>query len=895
MLTNLFSFTNRLFSRHRLPRRRVRSLPAKPALSNLTLLSVTVVLLACSDADPELLSRQYQSNHARLMALARAQPDAPATSHTHPSTCTGVTPIAANAPYRNIDEFLLSQLHDRQFGCSLRTVSTTVQNNHRLQANSTSDIVAWSPSELSDSIPAMLLAVHYDSQPTVDDLLSGMWPAAAAFEILDERERRADSQVPVIVTMTDLSRQRTWNPPPLLTTNIYSDTMQIVAWANLPRISPPMVFADAPGWMAARYSPRYRLDTHLLFAPVIPAQSSIPDDARISDVSQLSDVDLQLLPDGSFLAGMEQYHEGGVVDAQSIASQIVLAVNALAQGSAAGTAWFRPTRMQWIAITSVLGFLLLAVFLSLRGQETVTLTSTFDTVERWSKEEAEHAEKQKRAAGDAKSVAEEMKASAEISLEGAKERVKEAIKDVEMTEKDEREANKEHERRRERLRIAQTQLAKAKSEISNTEEVDDAADRVTDRFIARLLSGLRRVFGLSAGLDEPGNEEEKQKKDKELWDDHSGKGHVEEVHAKLKEMEINKQEEEMEFRRARTTLDEMRKGKAKAEDVLADARRTLADTTRKVESAETIIKEAKTKIEKEKQLEGYWKDLEQAAKERREKSTSDISKYRSATDVIVTTIKEARGAGDLMWGAVYFVGSLVVSVLLVRSGLMDPPSFAGGADSGSVFFLDLRAMGYLVACAAVSCMAVSLAHVIRTRVMADRSLRKTAEERLVSVSVGMFVIPILGWSLTLAIPEGSAYTVPRYALLWLSVMVAGMWWMASWKEKILEHEKWAKKLQKRWRRKRRCHSSQGTKMGGGKGRLLGSVRLTLFVTYALVGLSICGPKVTEIVYLEQAGWMEAMVVGILAAGMVAVLFPGLAVVMPLRMLNPKTVGRQQRG
>jgi len=151
--------------------------------------------------------------------------------------------------------------------------------------------------------------------------------------------------------------------------------------------------------------------------------------------------------------------------------------------------------------------------------------------------------------------------------------------------------------------------------------------------------------------------------------------------------------------------------------------------------------------------------------------------------------------------------------------------------------------------------------------------------RLVTVSVGMFGIPILGCSLALALSDAAAYPISKYALLWLSIMVAGIWWLVAWKEELLEHEGWAVILEKCWKRK-----------SGVTGRTKPVVRaevqrLALFLSYAAVTLSICAPMVMSVLDLWRDHSAGLWVVGFMAASMVAVLFPAAAAAIPLRMLR----------
>jgi len=445
--------------------------------------------LACTDDDLDSSLAGYLDHHDRLVALARTQSD----SADYPETCGDTAQMAEHGTPDNVNEFLLTELQARGFGCMVRVASTIVQQKDRVQSNDASDIVAWSPYDLPDSSPVQLLAVHYDSQAPEAGTPTGMWPAAAALEILDARGAQSESLTPLIVTMTDLAHQRLWRAPPRPTPTDYPDTVEltVASWATLPRVSPPMVLADAPGWSVSNYLPRSQLANQLFFSPILQAQSVGAPNAGPTDDTRVSDVGpVQMLFDGSALNEILRYHPASVVDHDSVAGQIALTADILAQAQL----W--APGIGWIALTSALGFLLLAVFLSLRGKEEAALEKRFTAVIEGSAAAQVNAD-------DECSNAKAAKEQAEANLETATASEPRAARQVEEAEENKLRASQEHDRCRLRLEAAEVKLRNARSLANDAEKPPDNPEvPVGTRFRERLLSRLRSLLFFSARRDE---------------------------------------------------------------------------------------------------------------------------------------------------------------------------------------------------------------------------------------------------------------------------------------------------------------------------------------------------------------------------------------------------------
>jgi len=837
--------------------------------------------LACTDDDLDSSLAGYLDHHDRLVTLARTQSD----SAEYPETCGDTVQMVEHGTPDNVNEFLLTELQARGFGCMVRVASTIVRQQDRLQSNHASDIVAWSPYDLSDSSPVQLLAVHYDSQAPEAGTPTGMWPAAAALEILDARGAQSESLAPLIVTMTDLAHQRLWRAPSPQPTD-YPDTveMRVASWATLPRVSPPMVLADAPGWSVSNYLPRSQLADHLFFSPIIQAQSvgalngGPTDDTRFSDVGPV-----QMLFDGSALNEILRYHPASVVDHDSVAGQIALTADILAQAQL----W--SPGIGWIALTSALGFLLLAVFLSLRGKEEAALEERFTAVIEGSAAAQVNAD-------DECSNAKAAREQAEANLETATASAPRAARQVEEAEDNKLRASQEHDRCRLRLEAAQVKLRNARSLANDAEKPPDNPEiPVGTRFRERLLSGLRSLLFFSARRDEKDGPREDERS--RVHDPDERVAHqIQEARADLEESELEVQEATSGLEQANVMLNQ-------ASEAADNAEKALKATQDDIHNARDAITKADAIIWRQMELGASWKGLMETALAKKEASKPDIKDFKDPRKVIMSTVKEARGAADLVWGAGYFLLSVVVSAAFFHWVEVPWALSVVEIDNGSSSFLAFLVMVYIGLCALTSCAAISAIHVFRdvfgahlrrkrngevpaNRVYNECCLRpqsrgddNATNNRLVTVSVGMFGIPILGCSLALALPDAAAYPISKYALLWLSIMVAGIWWLVAWKEELLEHEGWAVILEKCWKRK-----------SGVTGRTKPVARaevqrFALFLSYAAVTLSICAPMAVSVLDLWRDRWADSLVVGFMAASMVAVLFPASAVAIPLRMLR----------
>ncbi len=851
----------------------------------LATLALTSVSLACADGDPDSPLATYLEHRDRLVTLASTQTD----SAEYPETCADSAQMAEYGTPDNVNGFLVTELQTRGFGCMVRVASTTVQQGDRLQSNQATDIVAWSPDDLSDSSPIQLLAVHYDSQAPEAGTPTGMWPAAAALKILDVRGTRPESLAPLIVTMTDLAHQRLWRASARPQSTDYPDTVElkVVSWATLPRVSPPMVLADAPGWSVSNYLPRSQLANQLSFSPILQAQSVGALNAGPTDDTRFSDVGpVQVLLDGSALNEIHRYHSANVVDHDSVAGQIALTADILAQAQQ----W--SPGIGWVALTSALGFLLLAVFLSLRGKEEAALEERFTAVIEGSKAAQEDAESERL---NAEAALEQ----AEATLETARKSAATALTHVEETKEKKLRASQEHERCRLRLETAQVKLKNARSLTDDAEEHPEDPDvPVATTLRKRLQSRLRSLLFSFARRDEADGAQEDERGRKHDRDD-SEALRIREARAGLEELEFVVQEATFDFEQATAKLN-------RATEAANNAEKDLRATQDDIHNAQNTCKKARATIKRQVDLERSWRTLETTARTRQKDSTPDIKKFGSAREVIVKTVKEARGASDLVCGAVYFLLSVVVSAVFFRWVPMPWAPYVVEGGDGSSSFQVFLVMVYIGLCVLAICAAISIIHVFRDVVGAHLSRRRSRKVpagrvysecclhpqtrgngdptngRLLTVSVGMFGLPILGCSLALAVPDAAAYPLSKYALLWLSIMVAGMWWLVAWKEELLEHEGWADILDKCWRGK------SGVRKGTKRAVMTRGYRFALFLLFAAVTLGISAPMAMSVLDHWRDRSAGSWVVGFMAASMVAVLFPASAAAIPLRMLRGGT-------
>ena len=203
---------------------------------------------------------------ARLAMQRECQPGSNAPAASPDPDC--------GSPSQILD-YLGQELERRGFDYGKRTTTGTVSRESEAITYQIEDLVAHALEdssahtlavEPSDPTNSILLAVFYDTEFGSEDRLRGLWPAAAALEVLDSIERGLNHRTPTIVTMGNLRDYKriatATTPPPISNTlfPIQSDDDSVVgnelSFQSLSAYSAPLVVGQNLGWIVARYVSR---------------------------------------------------------------------------------------------------------------------------------------------------------------------------------------------------------------------------------------------------------------------------------------------------------------------------------------------------------------------------------------------------------------------------------------------------------------------------------------------------------------------------------------------------------------------------------------------------------------------------------------------------------------
>ena len=810
-------------------------------------MSTIIALTACSSANPVTPSASFANVHSRLIELVDSADPLSPNSTTSSNTCLA-PPHPPVMPIVHVStRFLLQELRSRHFHCALRTVSVVFHQPGRLQSRHVSQIVAWRPSSVPTSRPLVLLAAHYDTDARVGGEINGMWPAAAVLEVLDKHQRDATLSQPLVVTLSDLPHPRPWRYPGIPQPPQLPDNGAFSAHVRTPTTaaSVPLILADTPGWLVASYSPPPRPEG-LVSTPIVQSQYSQEKIAPATEPSSslLSDsAVLRRFTDLSTLIPLGDFRHPAQVDAHSVAAFISATTRVIEQiGSSDDTRLgdgIRP--LQWVPFTGVAALFLLLVFLGHWPHEKHVLLRRFRrAIQICGRERHRTKTRREEQTRIQRSVTVALEAYREEKREGANRKLEMERQLPRITAR-----WKDAEARRDVAEIHRRKAANA---------VGTGGDARNLTLPTRLLSAVKRGLGLG------------ERGEKEDATTPEVKALIEEVQAATEE--------------AKAAEAEVRRTSADIEQARQDIRNTETEIIKTKASLGLVI----ATLARTKKREKTWTRLMCCAKERFKKANAVKRKQlRSAKDVLKATIMGGK-VWDFTSGVVCFVVAFAIGTYVFW---MIPFPLAPGDSTESASFIQLAVIGAVAFGVVVSAVVMGTAYVAVDR-MSSGKLRKWSvggddgcAEKLLRMSLGMFVVPVLTSSLLRAIPEAGAYALGGDTVLWLSLMVTGAWSMAVWKEQLHEHLHWARRIEKcskqwktskRWPPGVRSDPVIGDDGGGGARKVFVLPMSAVYVLYVVVTFSVLSPAATKM-WAEMPNGSNALMGGSIVAGTVAVLFP----------------------